>query len=160
MKVREGMKYLLDEDETYNVPSWFPIQFRYDSCGTDYVDFSQEFLKVKRGFAWNGANGFPDFKWVMVPSKIHDAMLWVLHYNSHKFNYGTNEWDRDYDLMDPTTYREMKRAIDQWFADECKARLPRWARVTPFIMFIAVNRASKFVPGKDQAEAHEVVEYV
>lgn len=155
MKIRKGLKYLVAEDETYPLPEWFPLQFRVDKYKSDYVELTETHLTLKRGFAWNGANACPDFKWIMVPSSIHDAMLWVLFYNSH-VEVEPGVWFRDQGMMSEDSYREMKHAVDQWFADECRKRT-RFA-VTPAIMYIATNRASKILPGKDQAEAHKVVE--
>ena len=184
MKYRSGYKYWLAEDETYEIPSWFPRQFRYDSMNDDFVHFTLKNLTIYKGFGWNGANSFPDFDWIMVPSKIHDAMLWVLFFNSHTYvdmparfaeaakdpgavvfipkEAGTDHtfkgWVRDHEMMSEDDYREMKHAIDRWFADECRARLPSWAKRTPGLMYLAVNRASKWVPGPDQAREHRILE--
>lgn len=149
MKIREGFKYVVDEEARFLLPKWFPYQLRSHYEDTR-IKVDSESLTLKQGFAWNGANAFPDHDWVIVPSAIHDAMLWWRHYY----------WvDKPQDNFEELRDREMKRAIDRWFADECKARIPRWRKFTPTFMFFGVNVLSKIAPGKNQAEAHEVKEY-
>ena len=149
MKVRCGFKYVVDEDTRFPLPAWFPLQYRsaYEDAR---IKVDNKYLTLKAGFAWNGANAFPDHDWVIVPSAIHDAMLWWRHYY----------WpDKSEDEFEELRDREMKRAVDRWFADMCKARIPRWRRFTPFFMFFGVNVLSKMAPGADQAEAHAVQEF-
>lgn len=148
MKVRTGFKYVVDESEYFEFPDWFPLQYRfpYDDAR---INVSRRGLTLKQGFAWNGANAYPDYDWIMVPSAIHDAMLWWRHYH----------W-KDHLIVDLIVDREMKRAIDRWFADLAKERMPNWRRwLTPTGLFFGVNVLSKLAPGPDQAEAHKVVEY-
>jgi hypothetical protein len=146
MKVREGFKYVVETKEHYPFPKWFPIQLRFPYEDAR-IKISRKGITLKSGFAWNGANAFPDHDWVMVPSAIHDGLLWWRHYH----------WEgRD---RDETTDRELKRAIDQWFTDLCKARVPKWRKMTPTFMFFGVNVLSKMAPGPDQAEAHRIKTY-
>ena len=147
MKVREGFKYVVETDCAFPLPEWFPLQYRvaYEDAR---IKMTKKRFTLKAGFAWNGANAYPDHDWVMVPSALHDGLLWWRHYY-----WGGREYDEVQD-------REMKRVIDQWFADECKSRVPRWRRFTPTFMFFGVNVLSKVAPGADQAEAHAVKEYL
>ena len=74
-------------------------------------------------------------------------MLWWRHYY----------WlEKDFDT---DTDREMKRAIDQWFADLCRSRVPAWRRWTPMFLFFGVNVLSKLPLGKTQVEKHSVKVY-
>ena len=146
MKVREGFKYVIDEDVTFPIPEWFPCKFNllYEDAR---IKVTSEGLTLKQGFAWNGANAFPDRDWIMVPSAIHDAMLWWRHYY-----WMENEHEG---LKD----RELKKCIDKWFAEECRSRVPVWRRLTPDFLFFGVNVLSRLSPGPDQAERHRVKEY-
>jgi hypothetical protein len=150
MKIREGFKYVLDEEAQFKLPEWFPRQYRtlYEDVR---IKVDSENLTLKQGFAWNGANAFPDHDWIIVPSAIHDAMLWWRHYY----------WaDKPKEEFEGLRDREMKRCIDRWFADECKSRIPSWRRFTPSFLFFGVNVLSKLSLGPDQAEAHKIKEYV
>lgn len=41
---------------------------------TDYIIFDIDgTLTLKKGYAWDGATGFPDFKWIIQGSAAHDA---------------------------------------------------------------------------------------
>lgn len=147
MKVREGFKYVVDEDETYPIPDWFPPGYRFNH-EDDRIKLDQTSLTIKRGFAYNGANAFPDYDWIVVPSAIHDAMLWVRHYHVE------DAFDENFDIG-------LKSSIDRWFTEESKKRMPKWRRwATPTGLYFAVNVLSKLSTGPDQAEAHKVREYV
>lgn len=148
MKVREGFKYVLEEAHTFNLPDWFPLQLRIKYEDARIMMTGRQFV-LKQGFAWNGANAFPDYDWIIVPSALHDGLLWWRHYY----------W-QDNDEFDAVTDREMKRAIDQWFSDECKSRVSGWRKLTPTFLFFGVNVLSKLSPGPDQAQAHAVKEYL
>lgn len=147
MRVREGFKYVLEEAYTFNLPDWFPLQYRVPYEDPRIEMTKRQFI-LRQGFAWNGANSYPDYNWIVVPSALHDGLLWWRHYY----------WEgREFD---ETQDREMKRVIDQWFADECKSRAPKWRKFTPTFLFFGVNVLSKLSPGPDQAEAHRVKEYL
>jgi hypothetical protein len=146
MQVREGFKYVNNERIFFAFPKWFPVQLRmpYEDVR---IKVSRKGLTLKKGFAWNGADSFPDYDWIVVPSAVHDAMLWWRHYY-----WLEKEFDADTD-------REMKRAIDQWFADLCRSRVPAWRRWTPMFLFFGVNVLSKLPLGKTQVEKHSVKVY-
>ncbi len=151
MKVRAGFEYVLDEDFTIPVPSWFPVQFMgaLDVFSDDRVRLWDNELSLKRGFAWNGANGFPDYNWIMIPSGVHDALLWL----RHRLLLSEPEMTIADRIMD----REVKRAIDRWFTDLAMERMPMWRRwLTPTGLFFGVNVLSKLSPGPDQAEQHRI----
>jgi len=149
MKIREGFKYVNDERIFFPFPKWFPVQYRFPYEDAR-IKVSRKGLTLKKAFAWNGANSYPDYDWIIVPSAVHDAMLWWRYY--YWYQKDGSEFDAEVD-------REMKRSVDQWFSDMCRDRVPSWRHWTPTFLFFGVNVLSKVSPGQSQAERHKVVEY-
>lgn len=73
-----------------------------DVTNHDFIGLTKEGrMDLKRFYSWNGANCFPDFKWIMRGSLYHDAALQLIHE----------------DKVLPLSYR--KRA-DKLLRDMCK----------------------------------------
>jgi len=143
MKVREYSKaYEVEEEEFFPWPEWFPELQRHE-WENRKLRLNTEGLTLKIGFLHNGANGFPDYDWIVVPSGVHDALLWI----------------RSYLKLATLDDKEFKYFIDKWFVELAAERMPTWRRLTPTTLFFGVNKLSKWVPGKDQVEAHAIKEY-
>lgn len=145
MKVRSGYKHQLCEAEEYRLPRWWPEYYKHD-WSNDWVQLSQDVLRLKKGYCWNGANNYPDYDWIVVPSGVHDAMLQVFEY----FRLTLSKDDQD----------ELKYLIDRWFAELAQERAPKWRQwQIKAELFIGVNWLSRLLPGS-QAEDHRIREYV
>lgn len=46
--------------------------------GTPYAKLAHGRLTVSKGYTWNGADWFPDRRWVMRASLVHDALIQVI----------------------------------------------------------------------------------
>ena len=145
MKVREFDKgYQVEEDAFFPYPGWFPAYHRYKFSNEQYT-LNHRGLTIHKGFVWNGANAYPDYDWIIVPSGVHDALLWIRHYQPPETDFENESF---------------KKAIDKWFVELARQRMPRWRRfLTPHGLFIGVNYLSRLPTGPDQAEAHRVREY-
>jgi hypothetical protein len=48
--------------------------FPQSTIRTEYITlYANGVLKLRAGYAWDGATGCPDFAWIIRPSAIHDA---------------------------------------------------------------------------------------
>lgn len=71
MKYRKlyDYKYQLVEDCSYHTPI---TGFTYES---DWLALAEDgTVTLKKGYAWNGANCFPDVDTIVEPSAVHDAL--------------------------------------------------------------------------------------
>lgn len=72
MKYSKGWKYRLEN------PLYYKLHFDYnvkeDYQGDYYVITKSGWLILLAGYCWNGATKFPDFKWILPGSAIHDAL--------------------------------------------------------------------------------------
>jgi len=144
---RSGLKAELKEKHwVMSIPVWFrmPLDFP-GSWKEDHVWVTDALLQIDPEFSWNFANWFPDYEWVRTPSMVHDALLWFRQAMINS-NIITEDGPED---------KALKEDIDTVFMLLCKERLPRWARLTPKIMFIAVNRLSRLSTGS-QARDHRI----
>lgn len=59
----------------------FDEVFKIDkSVRTDYVYIKENgTVFVTRGYAWDGATGFPDIESIMMPSLVHDALTQLMN---------------------------------------------------------------------------------
>lgn len=76
-------------------------------------------LAIRDGYAWNGANYFPDFEWVLRASMVHDALCQLLD---------KGDWSSHAKGKNGHHYR---KCSDREFY--CIAKVdkgPRWAAVT------------------------------
>lgn len=78
----EGWSYKLTSDYCYRTAKCFQ---GFDACtsdarcdGTPFVKLVGRQLTLAEGYAWNGANWFPDVRWVMRASLVHDALLQII----------------------------------------------------------------------------------
>lgn len=70
-----GYKYQLKKDITFSLPP----EYEGISVKTDYIELSYREVKIKRGYAYNGASGpTVDTKNSMRPTAFHDAMYQLL----------------------------------------------------------------------------------
>lgn len=73
IKYKKGYKYQLYE--TYVVKTGI----EGFSCKTDFIHlFSDGTLVVYKGYAWDGATGVPDVKFMMRGSLVHDALYQLI----------------------------------------------------------------------------------
>lgn len=73
IKYKEGYKYQLYE--TYAVKTGI----EGFSCKTDFLHlFSDGTLVIYKGYAWDGATGVPDFKFMLRASLVHDALYQLI----------------------------------------------------------------------------------
>lgn len=71
MKYRKlyDYKYQLMEDYSHKTPlvGW--------ECETAWFRLAKDgVITLKKGYAWNGANAFPDLDSIIAPSAVHDAL--------------------------------------------------------------------------------------
>lgn len=76
MKYSKGWKYRTEHGGfAYKLQCQYQNITEYDCPWWALVDAGgQWWLLIKDRYAWNGANSFPDFEWIMTPSCIHDAL--------------------------------------------------------------------------------------
>lgn len=72
----KGWKYQLDEDITFKLHYDYSVKEPY-SCQYYSIDTDNN-LTIYRGCCWDGPTWFPDFKWMMRPSLIHDVLHWLI----------------------------------------------------------------------------------
>jgi hypothetical protein len=81
---REGYKYQLAEDYYVRVP------IKGYSVAADFLYLDPSgMLVIKRGYAWDGATGAPDFKVVMRGSLVHDALYQLMRLGKIPKTYKT-----------------------------------------------------------------------
>lgn len=66
-------KYRLTEPLAYKLQ--FDYGLEQDVIEEYYTITTDNWLLLHRHYAWNGADCFPDFDWIKIPSAIHDALL-------------------------------------------------------------------------------------
>ena len=79
----KGYKYKLKGgDYLYDLPHCFD---GFKGCTTNqpereqpYVEVGNKRLRKRDGYRWNGANAFPDPKWILRASLVHDALCQLL----------------------------------------------------------------------------------
>lgn len=77
IRFKRGYKYQLDE--IYVRALQEPIVILYDySCMFFSIERENRILTLQRGYAWNGADCFPDFDWIMEGSAVHDCLLQLI----------------------------------------------------------------------------------
>ena len=80
----KGYKYKLKGgDYLYDLPQCFD---GFKGCTTNlpqgqkpYVEVRYRRLTIRDGYQWNGANAFPDTKWILRASMVHDALCQLLN---------------------------------------------------------------------------------
>ncbi len=71
MKFRRIYNYKYQLIEDYSCSTGI-IGWEYEN---DWVKLTREgLLTLKKGYAWNGANCFPDLESIIKPSAVHDAL--------------------------------------------------------------------------------------
>jgi hypothetical protein len=155
MWIRPGYKYQHDDNMNhtdyfgryFQLPEWWPASYMFE-VDLDYVHWSRDDLLLRKAFCWNGANAYPDYEWIIIPSAIHDGMLQCLEYL------------RRQGVLSSRKLEQLKEYIDRWFAEEAKRRMP-WYRKSwnATLLFFGVNELSKIAPGPNQAEAHRAEWY-
>lgn len=72
----KGWKYQLEKDFRVKLHNNFEISEAY-SC--DYYSITPDgWLTAYKGCCWDGPTWFPDFRWMMKPSLIHDCLHWLI----------------------------------------------------------------------------------
>ena len=149
---REGYKALLVRSDSKHepwelpFPDWFRFPFKFYGVYQErHVFVNKYVLKIDPDFVWNFANAFPDFNWIRVPSMAHDALL------------AFRQWMIDQAVLTENSPEDkaLKSDIDLVFMLLCKERLPGWARLTPKMLFLGVNKLSKLSRGS-QADDHKI----
>lgn len=78
MKIQytDGWKYQLDKTVRFKLKNDFKITKEYKN---QYYRISKTgYVTIYRGCCWDGPTWFPDVKWMMVPSLIHDVLHWLI----------------------------------------------------------------------------------
>lgn len=74
MKYSKGWKYRVEEEAVFTLLTPLTLRISYDA-GHWAIDAVARTLTLRVGYAWNGADFFPDFNWIKTPSAGHDALL-------------------------------------------------------------------------------------
>lgn len=73
IRYKSGFKFQLVED------AYFRTGIRGYDIRLDFLELDPTgVLCCKRGYAWDGATGAPDFKWSMQASLVHDALYQLI----------------------------------------------------------------------------------
>lgn len=143
---RDNLKGELSKPWFMTLPGWFRFPTEFTGHWEQrHVKVSRSLLQIEPEFVWNYANAFPDFGWVRVPSMAHDALL-AFREAMIRAGIITEGGPED---------NALKEDIDTVFILLSKERLPKWARLTPRLLFVFVNRLSKLAPGS-QADDHRI----
>lgn len=77
IKYTTGYKYKLHEDAAYQVP----IRLGNEEIITQFLTLTKNgLLKIRKGFAWDGASGAVDTNTNMSASLVHDALCYLINY--------------------------------------------------------------------------------
>ena len=101
---------------------------------TKFITFtSRRTLYVNRGYCWDGATAYPDFKWIMTPSLVHDAFCQL-----NKLGLISDE---------------LKAEADKLLREMCKERLPKCFEVNADVVYFAVtNLSTPFMKKTEQID--------
>ena len=84
-----------------------------------YVAVANRRMDLPAGYAWNGANWFPEPTWIRYPSLVHDAQCQLLN-DGHVYCSGQPITSKD--------HRRLRKCADQEFRDILRASgHPGWA---------------------------------
>lgn len=72
----DGWKYQTTEYFVWKLVNKFDIKEDYQN--RYYGITKSGYYFKKPGCCWNGADLFPDFKWIMPGSGVHDGLLWLV----------------------------------------------------------------------------------
>ena len=73
----KGYKYQILENYTY-----LDSGYRNYSSATRFITvWGNGAINIGKGYAWDGATGFPDFKWIIKASLVHDALCQLIHHD-------------------------------------------------------------------------------
>jgi hypothetical protein len=75
MKYSKGWKYRVEGAFAYELQCEYKNINEYESAWFSIQFINQKWwLIVWDRYAWNGANSFPDFNWILAQSCLHDAL--------------------------------------------------------------------------------------
>jgi len=75
MRYSKGWKYRVEGGFAYKLQCQYSSIIEYVGAWFSILSVNGEWwLLVEDRYAWNGANRFPDFDWIMAQSCIHDAL--------------------------------------------------------------------------------------
>lgn len=72
----KGWKYQLCDGIEIKLKT--PITIKQYFGNRYYQAFPDGTLRILAGCCWDGPTWFPDFKWMMKPSLIHDVLHWLI----------------------------------------------------------------------------------
>ena len=68
-------KYRLRVQYGYVLPTCFEGAYaEFPAEGDPYLRLVNQCVMMRKGYAWNGANYFPDFEWVLRATLVHDSL--------------------------------------------------------------------------------------
>lgn len=122
-KYRSGYKYQLAEEFVAQIDFELGHVHRNGLIITDIEDVDEfawvadGLIKVRKGYAWDGATCAPDWEWVMIPALVHDTLYQLI-----RENYLPQDRRRDVDVV---------------FLELMVERKPR--SVMPYLFYFAVR---------------------
>lgn len=90
-------------------------------------------LRLAKGFQWNGANAYPDWKYILIPSARHDVGHWLIEHGILPFSANSLI---DKQLQEDVLHSKTPMA---WWQG---VLLPRWIKA------VAIRIAVSFVNSK------------
>ena len=83
-------KYCLTEEVS------FPTGIRNEGFELDWCSIDPEGIATaSEGYCWDGATGFPDCPWIIVPSLKHDILCQLLHETEFGYYYDRRRKNAD-----------------------------------------------------------------
>ena len=73
IEYQQDIKYQMHADATWRLVTGININYSID-CGWYGVVKESGIIFVRKGFAWDGATMFPDFRWILEGSLWHDVL--------------------------------------------------------------------------------------
>ena len=124
---QKGLKYRLTMPFSHQLGScWAGISGNVPPTNTNpkvYVTVAKRKMELPAGYAWNGANWFPETKWIRDPSLVHDAECQLLN-DGDVYDSGQLVATRS------KVPRRLRKCADQEFRDILRASgHPAWARI-------------------------------
>ena len=72
-------KFRLKAKYEYDLPSCFgKLKAKFPEGSDAYVMLVDRRLTMRKEYAWNGANYFPDFRWALRATLVHDALCQLI----------------------------------------------------------------------------------
>jgi len=129
IKYRKLRKYKYQVMETTQIvlPYNFKVQIEMA-----WVTLRNDVLTIKKAYCCDGATCFPDFKWIMLPSVVHDALCQLIRVG----------------LLD----EKNKVHADRVLRDLCRERLKKGMKKMADAVFFSVQKFGKFFMRKGKKQ--------